>query len=45
MSVGAVDCASDENLEVCREYDIQAYPSMKVTLVCEIPVHTLYMSL
>ena len=30
MSVGAVDCGMDENLGICRDFDIDAYPSAVV---------------
>ena len=29
ISVAAIDCALDENMPVCRDYDIMGYPSLK----------------
>lgn len=29
MKLAAIDCAQDENVATCREYDIMGYPSLK----------------
>ena len=29
ISVAAIDCAKDENMPICRDYDIMGYPSLK----------------
>ena len=29
ISVAAIDCAQDENMPICRDYDIMGYPSLK----------------
>ena len=29
ISVAAIDCARDENMPICRDYDIMGYPSLK----------------
>jgi len=29
MSVGAIDCAQEENMPTCREYEVMGYPSLK----------------
>lgn len=29
IKVGAIDCAADENLEKCTEYEINAYPTLR----------------
>ncbi|KAK7095392.1 hypothetical protein V1264_006805 [Littorina saxatilis] len=36
VSVGAVDCANDDNLEICRDFDIEAYPSILVCLTLSV---------
>ncbi|XP_076455158.1 sulfhydryl oxidase 1-like [Babylonia areolata] len=30
VSVGAIDCSDERNLEVCREYEIESYPCIKM---------------
>ena len=30
VKVAAVNCAEDENIDICRHYDIMAYPSLKM---------------
>lgn len=30
VSVGAVDCANDDNVKICRDFDIQLYPSVLI---------------
>ncbi|XP_075229381.1 sulfhydryl oxidase 1-like [Lycorma delicatula] len=30
VAIGAVDCANDSNNQLCRDYEIMAYPSIKV---------------
>ena len=29
MKVGAIDCAQDQNVPICRDYEIMGYPSLK----------------
>lgn len=29
VQIGAIDCASDENNDICREYEIMRYPTMR----------------
>ena len=29
ISVAAIDCAMDENMPTCREYEVMGYPSIK----------------
>lgn len=29
IKVGAVDCAKDENIPLCREYEVMGYPTLK----------------
>lgn len=29
VQIGAVDCSSDENGEVCRQYEVMAYPTLR----------------
>lgn len=29
IKVGAVDCARDENIPLCRDYEIMGYPTLK----------------
>lgn len=29
VQIGAIDCASDENNDVCRQYEIMRYPTMR----------------
>lgn len=29
IKVGAVDCAKDENIPLCRDYEIMGYPTLK----------------
>ncbi|XP_022185343.2 sulfhydryl oxidase 1 [Nilaparvata lugens] len=35
VGIGAVDCANDKNNQLCRDYEIMAYPSLKI-----FPVHS-----
>ncbi|RZF42876.1 hypothetical protein LSTR_LSTR017406, partial [Laodelphax striatellus] len=35
VGIGAVDCANDKNNQLCRDYEIMAYPSLKM-----YPVHS-----
>ncbi|KAL8606415.1 hypothetical protein ACOMHN_060320 [Nucella lapillus] len=30
ISIGAIDCVDDKNLVICREYDIQGYPEIRL---------------
>lgn len=32
--MGAIDCSSEMNVEICRDYNVQAYPSIKVSDRC-----------
>lgn len=29
IKIGAVDCAKDENIPLCREYEVMGYPTLK----------------
>ena len=29
ISVGAIDCAAEENMPTCREYEVMGYPTLK----------------
>lgn len=29
IKVGAIDCAKDENIPLCRDYEIMGYPTLK----------------
>lgn len=29
IKVGAIDCAKDENIPICREYEVMGYPTLK----------------
>ncbi|XP_065556580.1 sulfhydryl oxidase 2-like isoform X1 [Artemia franciscana] len=30
VKIGAIDCANENNTEICRDYDIMGYPTMRV---------------
>lgn len=30
VKVGVLDCAEDDNIPICREHDILAYPTIKL---------------
>lgn len=29
IKIGVVDCAKDENIPLCREYEVMGYPTLK----------------
>ena len=32
MKAGVIDCAEDKNLDTCRAYEIQSFPTVKVNV-------------
>jgi len=45
VKIAAVDCAEMKNVPVCREHGVQAYPTLIVSLMCEMLVTKLYKAL
>ena len=47
MKAGVIDCAEDKNLDTCRAYEIQSFPTVKVNVrqgdaVCIYSIYVLF---